>query len=419
MTDEADEAPAGIAAPARHAVPIAQVFAALVLVGLALRPQVLVLGPLIGDIKADLGMSHAVAGLLGSIPVVCMGLLAPLGPVLAGSIGPRFGAALCVVLVVGFGLLRAAAPEASIALLTTIGIGVGMAVVGPILAMVVRLRTPGHPAAGTGAYVVGLVLGATTTAAVAVPLAEAFGGWRGAVAAISGAGVVSLVGWLWLMPRDEAGTTRVRPRLPRIPWRRGSAWLLGVIFGTQSVLFYGAITWLPSLYVERGWNATDAAGLVALFTGIGLFATLAVPAFADRLGTRRSQLAVSGAIAGVGAALMAVTPNEPSGSLVTLGATALLGLGVGLYFPLGLTLPVDVSGSAEEAASISALMLLAGYLIASTAPVLFGLVRDATGGFEGVMIGFVVVAMLMVPLPLLLNTARLSGAPAAPSQPVP
>lgn len=419
MTDEADEAPAGIAAPARHAVPIAQVFAALVLVGLALRPQVLVLGPLIGDIKADLGMSHAVAGLLGSIPVVCMGLLAPLGPVLAGSIGPRFGAALCVVLVVGFGLLRAAAPEASIALLTTIGIGVGMAVVGPILAMVVRLRTPGHPAAGTGAYVVGLVLGATTTAAVAVPLAEAFGGWRGAVAAISGAGVVSLVGWLWLMPRDEAGTTRVRPRLPRIPWRRGSAWLLGVIFGTQSVLFYGAITWLPSLYVERGWNATDAAGLVALFTGIGLFATLAVPAFADRLGTRRSQLAVSGAIAGVGAALMAVTPNEPSGSLVTLGATALLGLGVGLYFPLGLTLPVDVSGSAEEAASISALMLLAGYLIASTAPVLFGLVRDATGGFEGVMIGFVVVAMLMVPLPLLLNTARLSGAPAAPPQPVP
>ena len=45
------------------------------LVGLALRPQVLVIGPLIGDIKADLGLSHAVAGLLGSIPVVGMGLL--------------------------------------------------------------------------------------------------------------------------------------------------------------------------------------------------------------------------------------------------------------------------------------------------------------------------------------------------------
>jgi len=147
-----------------------------VLVGLALRPQVLVIGPLIGDIKADLGMSHAVAGLLGSIPVLCMSFLAPVGPVLAGSIGPRLGAALCVVLVIGFGVLRSVAPDAPSALLTTIGIGVGMAVVGPILAMAVRLRAPGHPAAGTGAYVVGMVLGATITAAVAVPLADALGG---------------------------------------------------------------------------------------------------------------------------------------------------------------------------------------------------------------------------------------------------
>ncbi len=412
MTDTAiADGPATAPQASERRVPIAQVFAALVLVGLALRPQVLVIGPLIGEIKADLGMSQAVAGLLGSIPVVCMGLLAPLGPVLAGSIGPRFGAALCVVLVMGFGVLRAAAPDAFSALLTTVGIGVGMAVVGPILAMVVRRRTPDHPAAGTGAYVVGLVLGATATAAVAVPLADALGGWRGAVATISAAGLVSLLGWLWLMPRDDAGTTRVRPQLPRLPWRRGSAWLLGVIFGTQSILFYGAITWLPSLYVERGWTATDAAGLVALFTGIGLFATLAVPAFADRLGTRRSQLATAGVITIVGVVLMAITPGEPSGSIVTLGATALLGLGVGLYFPLGLTLPVDVSVDGEEAASISALMLLVGYLIASTAPVLFGLVRDATGGFEGVMVGFVVVAILMVPLPLLLNTARLAARP--------
>ncbi len=412
MTDTAiADGPATAPQASERRVRIAQVFAALVLVGLALRPQVLVIGPLIGEIKADLGMSHAVAGLLGSIPVVCMGLLAPLGPVLAGSIGPRFGAALCVVLVMGFGVLRAAAPDAFSALLTTVGIGVGMAVVGPILAMVVRRRTPDHPAAGTGAYVVGLVLGATATAAVAVPLADALGGWRGAVATISAAGLVSLLGWLWLMPRDDAGTTRGRPQLPRLPWRRGSAWLLGVIFGTQSILFYGAITWLPSLYVERGWTATDAAGLVALFTGIGLFATLAVPAFADRLGTRRSQLATAGVITIVGVVLMAITPGEPSGSIVTLGATALLGLGVGLYFPLGLTLPVDVSVDGEEAASISALMLLVGYLIASTAPVLFGLVRDATGGFEGVMVGFVVVAILMVPLPLLLNTARLAARP--------
>jgi CP family cyanate transporter-like MFS transporter len=390
---------------------LARIFAALVLVGLPLRPQVLLIGPLVNDIRADLGMSHAVAGLLGSIPVLCMGFLAPLGPVLAGSVGPRLGAALCVLLVVGFGVLRSVTPDASTALLATVGIGVGMAVVGPVLAAAVRLRTPGHPAAGTGAYVVGMVLGATMAAAVAVPLADALGGWRGAAAAISVAGLVSLVGWLWLMPGDDARATRARPRLPRLPWRRRSAWLLGVIFGTQSILFYGAVTWLPSLFAERGFSPTDAAGQVALFTGIQLFATLSVPAFADRLGSRRTQLAAAGAITLGGALLIGVAGAGPSGSIVSVLGTALLGLGVGFYFPLALTLPVDVSGDPVEAASISALMLLAGYLIASVAPVLFGLIRDATGGFDGVVVGFVVVAALMVPLPLLLNTARLGRAP--------
>ena len=393
-------------------VPLARAFAALVLVGLSLRTQVLVIGPLVGEIKSDLDMSHAVAGLLGSIPVLCMAVLAPLGPVLGGAIGPRLGAALCVAFVGGFGLVRSVAPDAAIALLSTIGIGVGMAIVGPLLAMVVRRRTPDHPAAGTGAYVVGMVVGATLTAAAALPLSAALGGWRGTFAAISAAGLFSIGAWLWLMPRD-ARMARQSPRLPRLPWRRPSAWLLGAIFGTQSIIFYGSITWLASLYVERGWRATDAAGLVALITGMGLVATLAVPLFADRVGTRRSQLAASGLIAIAGLVVIALTPGEPSGSLVTLGGTALVGFGIGLYFPLALTLPVDIAADPEEAASISALMLLVGYVIAATAPFVLGLIRDATGGFEGILAIFAVVGLAMVVLALALSPGRLERAATA------
>ncbi|HYL41716.1 MAG TPA: hypothetical protein VET90_10440, partial [Candidatus Binatus sp.] len=42
------------------------VVAALVLVGLAFRTQALIIGPLVGQVQAELGMSHAVAGLLGT-----------------------------------------------------------------------------------------------------------------------------------------------------------------------------------------------------------------------------------------------------------------------------------------------------------------------------------------------------------------
>lgn len=385
------------------------VVAALVLVGTALRPQALVIGPLVGDIKAELGMSHGVAGLLSTIPVLCMGFLAPLGPVLAGSVGPKLGVTLCVMLIAVFGVLRAVLPDTLTVLVATTGLGVGMAVVGPILPAIVRQRLPHHPAAGTGAYVAGLVLGATATAIAAVPLATALGGWRGAFAVVSAMAVVSLAAWIVLMPRDE-GHRRAAPQRPRIPWRRPSAWLLGAIFGSQSILFYGGITWLASIYQERGWGAVEAGSLVALFTGIGLVPTLAVPVLADRFGTRRSQLAVAAGLSVVGALVIALTPAEPSGSLVSFGAVVLLGLGIGAYFPLALTLPVDVAGNATDAASISALMLLVGYLLAATSPVALGFVRDSTGDFVAVTWVLVAIALAQIPLALALNPARLRRA---------
>src|SRR5207342_714917 len=65
----------------------AAIFAALFLAGLALRPQIVGVGPLIPEIQDDLDTSHALAGLLGTIPVLCMGLFAPVAGYLAGRIG--------------------------------------------------------------------------------------------------------------------------------------------------------------------------------------------------------------------------------------------------------------------------------------------------------------------------------------------
>ena len=384
-------------------VRLGRTLAALVIVGLALRTQILVLGPMVGQLQADLGMSHAVAGLLGTIPVLCMGLLAPLGPVLAGSIGPRLGIAVCVGLIGIFGVARALLPDAATVLFATVGIGVGMALSGPILSMVVRARAPGHPAAGTGAYVAGMIIGGSIAAALVVPVADAFGGWRPAFAAIAAASGISFVAWLVLVPADPGA--RSRPGLPHLPWRRPSAWLLGLVFGSQSTLFYGAITWLASAYIERGWTVGQAAGLIAFFNGVGLLSSLSVPLFGDRIGTRRSQMTSAALAAVAGALVIALTPGEPPGSVISLAAVALLGTGIGAFFPLALTLPVDVARDPAEAASITALMLLIGYLLSSVAPVVLGLVRDATGSFVAVLWILVGLAAVMVPLGLSLGSA--------------
>ena len=389
--------------PARSDAPLFQVVLALFVAGLAFRGQVLVVGPLLPEIQADLDVPHGVAGLLNTIPVLCMAFLAPFGPVLAASIGPTRAVAACLAAVGGFGLLRAIVPGAAPVILLTIGIGLGMGVVGPVLAQVVRRSAPRNPELGTGAYAMGYIVGASSSAALAVTLAGAFGGWRGAFAAIAVAALGSLVAW-WLLAPHDGHERRVAPRLPNLPWRRGVAWLFGIVFGIQSLLFHAGVAWLASIYLERGWTAADGAYLTALFSGIGILATLVVPLVTRALPARRAQLAAASAVAVIGAIGVAAGPSggalaDPLGVL----SVALFGFGVGLTFPLCLTLPLDAASSPAEASSVAALMLLVGYLISSIGPVLLGALRDATGDFT--LAGWLVAGMAIV---LLAGTFSLS-----------
>ena len=51
------------------------VLAGIVLSALTLRPQIIAIGPLVDAIDRDLHVSHTVTGLLGTIPLLCMGKL--------------------------------------------------------------------------------------------------------------------------------------------------------------------------------------------------------------------------------------------------------------------------------------------------------------------------------------------------------
>ncbi|HEY4752255.1 MAG TPA: MFS transporter, partial [Candidatus Limnocylindrales bacterium] len=174
----------------------AAVLTALVVVALALRPQLAGIGPLSGRIIDDLGVSHAFVGLLTTIPILCMGLFAPLGPVIAGRLGARSAIALAAGTVGLAGLVRALAPGEPTLLAFTLVIGIATATSGPMLAMYVRGVIDDHRVAGTAAYAGGTTLGAAITAGVVVPLAVVLGGWRASLALVSAASAVGVGVWL-------------------------------------------------------------------------------------------------------------------------------------------------------------------------------------------------------------------------------
>src|SRR5262249_13743065 len=148
----------------------ARFVAALFLVALALRPQIIGVGPLIPEIQDDLGVSHTVAGLLGTIPVLCMGIFAPAAAYVAGAVGGRAAIALSVGLIAAGGLLRLSVPDAAVLIVFTLPVGIGIAVAGTLMPAAVKQRLAHRPAFATGIYASGIQLGAALSAALVVPL---------------------------------------------------------------------------------------------------------------------------------------------------------------------------------------------------------------------------------------------------------
>jgi CP family cyanate transporter-like MFS transporter len=383
-----------------------RLLAALFLSSLALRPQLSGVGPLLPRIQHDLGLSHAAAGLLGTIPVLCMGLFALVAPALVAQFGSRivFGAAVALIGISG--LARTAVPGAVAILILTLVFGIAAGVGGAVLPIVVKERFHERPAFATGFYSVGINIGAAASAAVAVPLAGLLGGWRAALAALAAVAVALAACWLVLTHR-QLPDREPALRLPRLPWRSGVAWTLAAIFGLQATCFHGLSVWLADAYQEHGWTAGTAGALVAVFQFSSVPGTLLVSWGADRVLTRRAYLTLGAAVLTVS---IAALEAAPAGAWVWAVAA---GLACGSLFPLSLTLSVDVATNPAEAGAVAALMLGGGYTLAALAPVALGVARDAAGSFAVGVWMLAAVAGLLLLVALLLSPTRLQRAATA------
>jgi CP family cyanate transporter-like MFS transporter len=372
--------------------------AALFLGALALRPQLVGVGPLLPEIDEDLGISHAVAGLLGTIPVLCMGLFAPPAAYLAGRLGTRAAIATCLAGIAGFGLLRAAAPGAPLVLTLTFPIGVGMGLAGALIPVAVKERFAHRPAFASGVYTTGITGGAALSSGLAVPIAGALGGWRASLAVFSGVTILLFIAWIALTP-----PARERPPItpPRLPWGRRVVWVLVAVFALQSIVYYGLVSWMPDSFQERGWSAEAAGSLVGVMSIAGLPSGLLLPFFADRLGSRRQWLGLTAGALFLATVGIATLPDAG------WAWAALAGLGIGATFPLTLTLPLDVARDPADTGAVVGLMLGAGYTLAAAGPFLLGAARDLTGSFSASLWVLVVVAGGLVLAILPLSPARL------------
>jgi MFS transporter, CP family, cyanate transporter len=375
--------------------------AGMVLLAANLRPAAAGIGPLLGRIQTDTGLSGFGAGVLTTLPVLCFGAMAPLAPALTRRLGERTAVAVALAVLL-LGLLVRLVPGLGFLFLGTALAGTAIAVGNVLLPVLVRGNFPHRVGLMTGMYTTALVGSAALAAGISVPVANAFGGgWRPGLAIWAIPAVVAFVVWAPLLRRSQ------RTRIPagdrtagaRALLRDRVAWSVTLFFATQSAGFYATLAWLPSVFHSHGMSTTKSGFLLSLSLVVGLIPALTLPTLAARSHDQRVfVLAVIGCIAAGWLGVIVAPTTAPFLWVV------LLGLGQNAAFPLALTLIVLRGGTVTSTAGLSTLVQTVGYLVAATGPLVIGALHDLTGSWTPPLL--VLLALLVPQLFLGLAAAR-------------
>lgn len=349
--------------------------AALILAAINLRPGITSFAPLIERIAAELELSRGLISLTTALPVLLMGLLAPLAPRFAVRFGLERTIAGCMGLICIALALRMFGGNPVVLISTAALVGAGIAIAGPLLSGFIKRYFLARMGKTAAFYSLSMAVGGTIGVVLTAPAAELLDDrWTAGLALWAIPALLALLLW-WRLPSQPEDAVESREGLP---WREPRAWLVSIYFALQAGLFYALATWLVARYHEVGFSLLQSNAFFSGFMLIGLPSAFVMPWLAQRFGNRHLLMAGCGVLAASCLLLIACWPQAQP-LLVCL----LLGVALNGTFSLSLILPMYEASTPLGVSRLTAMMLCTGYCLACVSPVLIGLGRDLAGQYRG------------------------------------
>jgi len=363
----------------------------IILIAANLRAPLTSVGPLIGTIREDLGISNTLAGLITTLPLIAFALLSPLAPKLARRYGMSsvlFGSLL--LLVIGIAL-RSAWNIGSL-LIGTVILGLAISICNVLMPSLIKEKYPLKIGIMIGVYSVAMNLSGAIASGISVPVANQTGlGWKGALGLWGLLAFVALLFWIPQLGRQQQKlkTATLNEKRTNL-WKSSLAWQVTLFMGLQSMLFYVVVSWLPDILKEQGISSDFAGWVLSLMQLAILPVTFIVPILAGRM---KNQIALMILTAlfffiGIGGLL--------SGNHIVLLWAILIGIGSGCSFSLAMILFGLRTTNAHYAAELSGMSQSVGYLLAAVGPILFGYLHDSSNGWNVPLIVLLVITILML-----------------------
>jgi len=347
---------------------------ALLLAAVNLRPAITSLSPVIERIAEELALSRALISLSTALPVLCMGLLAPLAPRLALRFGLVRTVFFCLLLLTLSLLLRLAAHIPFILIGTAFLAGTAIAIAGPLLSGFIKQHFAWQNGGVLAGFSLAIALGAGFGAVLGLPITHLLSNdWARGLAFWALPALIAVLLW-WRLPNHKPETSGQSGKLP---WRSGRAWLITGIFAIQAGLFFSLTTWLLARYLEVGFDDLRAHFVFDLFMLVFLPSAWLLPWLAQRLNAHYRLLLLSAIGSLICLVVISVFPL-----LWPELFSVLLGIGLSGAFSLCLLLPLYEANSPLDVSRLSAMMLCAGYSLGSLTPILLGAGRDLFGNYQ-------------------------------------
>lgn len=356
----------------------------LMLVALNLRPALTSVSPVLRRLGEDLALTPVGQGALTTLPVLFLGLAAPLAPVIARRLGME-RTVLIAVIFLAMNLM--ARPYMGV-----IGLFIGSAlaggcigVMGVLLPGIVKRDFPNSVSLLTGMYTAVLCVGAAIAAGATEPLRLLFdNNWRLALSFwLLPAAVAAFVWWRQL---DAKHFPKPSTAAKKSLYRDSLAWQVTLYMGLQSALAYTMFGWLPSILQDRGLDAVTAGLALSVSIMFQVITAIIAPWIASHMRDQRAMIFVVVTLTLFGLAGCIYAPLN----LLWL-SVIVLGLGQGGTFSMALTLLAVRTRDGDTAARLSGMAQGVGYTFAALGPLLTGFLHDIFHGWKvtGVFLGLI------------------------------
>jgi len=368
--------------------------------GICLRTGISSVAPVLEAIQSSLQVSTTWLGMLTAIPVICMGVLSPLGHRLEQRFGMKKSMLMAfVILIVGL-LLRLDSRSFGLLMLTAGCVGVADAIIRPLLSGFIKDKFPERVALAMSVYSASMGTG-SALAAYGTPLLSQLvaGSWRAGLAFWALPALIALLVW-WFGPSEQPHAAQQAKNSIKNPVSSGITLTFTLFFGLQAGINYALLAWMPSFYIQQGFTEHAAGTLVAV-----LIVSQTLTSLFFSLITR--QLRISHRAAAGVFSLITLLGIIALFSLqgVPWAAPLILGVGTGGLFPMALILPLDFTENRVQATRLSGITQSGGYLLGGAIPWLTGLAASTFGMTHGLKIFMGLCVLLIMLMSLLIARA--------------